>query len=424
MAYFNNAFNKLFVGIGNSNVALGFINTAGVPTASLSDSTTYGTGTFMMVDPTVWTSVTAASAAVTTGQALYLASASIYPNDKIGPFHGGYQESNKSKLINPKYVRSFYRVDPCDPQAEVLHIGNTNYTSVASPAPSGCCREFICGETYYLRIDIKGSPALWFLDHNIYKTFDAYTGCCPTDPTASTLVDSTLVFILWANQIVNDPIVKNFLSPIVFDEAGLPWYAPGTTGAPRTWDNYVSPGHTANQCAGIRIAGAYVDTKFGDCSFQPSDFFQKEPIKILASEVDYTGDPCTFEGLCVVEECPPRQGQGFGETIVRELILSESYGQNRFSTDIRIREVTQGNAILNTISRNSSYYRYYLLHSVPRFNNPTGMFDNDQYLLEIIASAPIPNFETLISTWLDACGCSQVTMETISCTDCTPTPIP
>jgi hypothetical protein len=424
MAYFNNAFNKVFVGIGNSNDALGFFNTAGVPSVDLANTTLHGPGSFGMFDPATWLSVSSASAAVTTGQPLVLAAASIYPKDKIGPFAGGYQESNKSKIINPRYVREFYRVDPCVPQADIVHIGNTNYTSTASPAPTGCCREFLCGETYYLRIDIKGSPALWFLDHNIYKTLDAYTGCCDaTNPTPAP-VDSTLVFITWANQIINDPILSQFLSPIVFDETGAAWYAPGNASAlTPTWDNYVSPGHTTNACAGMRLQGSYVDTQFQDCSFQPSDFFQKEPIKILASEVDYTGDPCTFAGLCVVEECPPRQGQGFGEVVLRELILSESYLQNHFSTDVRIREVTQGTAMF-IINRSTQYYRYYILHSVPRPYNPTGVFDNDQYLLEIIASAPIPLFETFMADWLDACGCSQVAMRTESCTTCTPTPIP
>ena len=59
---------------------------------------------------------------------LILAAGSIYQNDKIGPFHGGYTESNKSKEINPRYVNKFYRVDPCLPQNEVLHIGNTAWT--------------------------------------------------------------------------------------------------------------------------------------------------------------------------------------------------------------------------------------------------------------------------------------------------------
>jgi hypothetical protein len=33
--------------------------------------------------------------------------------------------------------------------------------------------------------------------------------------------------------------------------------------------------------------------------------------------------------------------------------------------------------------RNSLYNKLCILHSVPRFNNPTGVFDNDQYLIEI-----------------------------------------
>ena len=48
---------------------------------------------------------------------------------------------------------------------------------------------FICGETYSLRIDVKGSPALRFLDHNAYLTVSAYTGCCAEGSIAPTPVD-------------------------------------------------------------------------------------------------------------------------------------------------------------------------------------------------------------------------------------------
>jgi len=41
---------------------------------------------------------------------------------------------------------------------------------------------------------------------------------------------------------------------------------------------------------------------------------------------------------------------------------------------------------LDVISRTGTYGRFYVLHSVPRFNNPTGTFDNDQYLLELVAT--------------------------------------
>jgi hypothetical protein len=81
------------------------------------------------------------------------------------------------------------------------------------------------------------------------------------------------------------------------------------------------------------------------------------------------------------------QGEGYGETVVRDLILSERYRQNNWNDDPRIREITLGDAPLQAISRTASYFRYVIQHSVPRFNNPTGTFDNDQYTLHIITSA-------------------------------------
>jgi hypothetical protein len=435
--------------------------------------------------------------------------------DKIGPFHGGYKESNKSKVINPRYVTKAYVVEECAPQQSITSIGNTAYTStlvtamsvtitdggtgytpgtytnvpfttsgsgvgvlatvvvsaggiitsvvitnfgygyvstdtitpndtaypaIGTPtddaiitltvtgAPANCCYEFLCGETYYLRIDLKGSPVLRYLNHNAYQTLSAYTGCC-SGPTP-TAVDSTLVMIEWGKALVINQYLTPFVLPVVFDESGVAWFPPGTTvdpttGAPVTsaqwWDAYVSPGHTPGECAGLRLFGAYVETKFGNCSFQLTDFFEKEPVLIYASLVDYNGDPCVFESICVYRECTGLQGMGFGEQVVRDLILAESYLQNFFHTDIRIREITQGDQILNSVNRNALYTRYYLLHSVPRLNNPTGVFDNDQYMLEIISTGRNTDLEDFLNTWLEACaGC--VPFEVNSCVPCVVVP--
>ena len=109
---------------------------------------------------------------------------------------------------------------------------------------------------------------------------------------------------------------------------------------------------------------------------------------------------------------------GFGEQVLRDLILSESYLQNYFSSDIRIREITQGSDILAAVNRNALYTRYYLLHSVPRFNNPTGVFDNDQYLLEVITNTSNASFEADVSAWLLACGNGCSVLKTYDCTPC------
>ena len=516
MSYFNHAFRKTFMGTGATlsggsiTTDGGFLTTNGVTSVALSN---LGPGYFGFFDPKTWKTVTAPANCCP----LVLASSSILTNDKIGPFHGGYKETNKSKTINPKYVHKWYRVDPCIPQQSVISVGNTPYTAegvmtllvslpvgtdttyvngvyynvplvaitgtgsgalatvtvagnaittvvvtsegggyaiadsldidngiptlvVGTTKQTGtvttvgitdpkCCFEFLCGETYYLRIDVKGSPALRFLNHNAYQNIYAYTGCC--SGTTPVPVDSTLVMISCATMVIENNYIKPFLFPVVYDETGTPWFAPGTTVDPQGnpvlstqwWTAYVSPGHTPGACAGLRLFGAYVETKFGNCSFQITDFFEKEPVRIYASLVDLNGDPCIFEGICVYQECTGLQGMGFGEQVLRDLILDQSYLQNFFATDIRIREITQGSDILNAVNRNALYTRYFLLHTVPRYNNPTGVFDNDQYMLEIItpsaAGLPLPNLslEDYVNSWLGTCP-DCVAFEIDGCTPC------
>jgi len=525
MSYFNHAFSKVFLGTGvtrnNGNVgaetpanpwsADGFITTSGSPTLALAST---GPGYFGFYNKDTYLSLDEGDLAPDECCPLVLAAASLKANDKQGPFHGGYQESNKSKYINPKLISQYYRVDQCTPQQNIVHVGNTNYTGttvdgVASfdngtlvggtgytdPGATGvattggtgtgllvdyitdgagvitsitindpgqgytvgdtitvvgggadadidvlavdgaividasCAIPYYCGESYYLRLEVKGSPALRFANHNLYQTLQADGGCC--DGPVPTEVDSTLIYIQWAKAIVENPFFAQFIQPIVFDELGNPWFQDAATAisygsvGTQIWDNYVSTGHIAGASGGIRLLGAYVDTKFGNCTFMVTDHFEKEPIRILASLVDYTGDPCVFEGVCVIEECPALQGMGFGEQVARDLIMSESYLQNFFaSNDLRIREITQGTNILDAVNRNTLYTRYYIQHSVPRFNNPSGTFDNDQYLLEVITQAPNTAFEDFMDTWLGNCGNDCVTRVDRGCTPCVPTPVP
>jgi hypothetical protein len=545
MAYFNHAFKKTFLGTGNSysdggqvftdpvtggsytiNSDRGYLTTNNVPTymlnemsnyqkqypySSPADLSTWTSGYFGLFDAKTNLSLRSPEDCCN----LYIAGSAIYTNDKIGPFHGGYTETNKSKMINPRYVQQFYYVDSCAPQNEVIHVGSTFWTAgggvnagsittpgvgyanttiaqlvttttsgagtgltlfitVAAGVPTvtgigslgkgyeigdtvtiadwdgtapgtlavytisdvnrpgtnyivtagNCCKEFLCGETYYLRVDIKGSPALRFLNHNAYYTAEAYTGCC-TDPIAPSAVDSTEVMILWANALLRYELTAPFLQIVIQDETGKLWYAPGSPAAEvaalggDTWDNYVSTGHIADACAGMIINGAYVDTKFGDCTFQLTDFYEKQPVKLYASEVDYNGDPCAFEGICAVIECEGTQAQGLGEQILRDVVLSESYRQNFLANnDLRIREITQGNQLVTAINRNALYAKYYLLHSVPRFNNPSGTFDNDRYLLEIVMWDRNTTFEDAVNNWLQGCNVNCAFEEFLCITDC------
>jgi hypothetical protein len=147
-----------------------------------------------------------------------------------------------------------------------------------------------------------------------------------------------------------------------------------------------------------------------------------EPVQLFASEVDLNGDPCTFEGVCVVERCAGVQANGLGETKVRDLILSESYLQNFMADDLRIREITQGTEAYKVLDRDALYGSFYILHSVPRFNNPSGVFDNDQYLLEVVGStATLDHLEAEFDA-IEKAGCITCGgTEDYSVTGCTVT---
>jgi hypothetical protein len=113
---------------------------------------------------------------------------------------------------------------------------------------------------------------------------------------------------------------------------------------------------------------------------------------------------------------------GLGESVARDVILSEQYRQNFFHSDFRIREITQGYSVFDYINRNTLYTRYFLQHNVPRFNNPSSTFDNDQYLLEVITCNIELDFEEFVGKWLENCGVGcEYDVEVEGCvTDCEP----
>ena len=76
-----------------------------------------------------------------------------------------------------------------------------------------------------------------------------------------------------------------------------------------------------------------------------------------------------------------------GEEVVRELIMSERYRQSPYNQgnadSARFREIEMSDELLSAVDRTATYKAYYIQHSVPRFNNPSGVFDNDQYVYKI-----------------------------------------
>lgn len=371
--YFNHAFQKTFLPVAG-NITLR-------TTGTTADLTAGELGFFDA-------KTSAAIASATAATPFILAQGSWFKttSDKIGPFHGGYQESVKSKVINPRYISRVIKINSVTSANQIKFVDVCNLK---------------CDDTYRLRIDLKGSPALRFLSHNIYRTLDAYTGCC-ADPDVQTIVDPTIVTILWAKQIVQNPITSQFLKLTVNDWDGVLVATQASTSQAdiatfiAALDAYVSTFDPTSATAAtdqsrLTLEVAYLDTKFGICTFTPTDKYDLEPIRIYTSMTDESGDPCNVQCFTETEDQPPVQAQGVGETVLREMILDGRYRQEAYPDSsrvesLRMREIEQNPGLAN-INRNGYYDQVLILHSVPRFNNPTGTFDNDQYLLKIWVEA-------------------------------------
>jgi hypothetical protein len=529
--------------------ASGFIVGAGTATSAL----TYGQ--LALVSATTNTSLALSSGTSYTGSPLvYLAQGSYHSVDKIGPYHGGYKETVKSKGINPKYVSAFYVTQPTSPVNEVMNISYT----YSSSCP------VVCNKTYRLRLDIKGSPALRFLTHNAYFTLDANSGCCDSSNSA---IDPNYVMLQWAERIATYNTLKDFVMPIVWSRvkvsgtaatasataasaltmtrdgiyagdkviftpttatsatsstiagntftvgtatntvfsvgqtitgtgvaagtvitalvsggggtgsvftvniaqtvssttisstspvtafvsssytnttgsgavalvAATNLYTPSATTISAFTTTTITPAvyhkvntslvngtylydatlnpsgyqpitgsavATANPESFMELVTAYVETQFGNASFYPTDHFELQPLELYASMLDSEGNVCVTSCFVPTEKQQSLQGRGFGEPLVRELILAKRYQQEPFQLDPRLREVLNdttlsyvdaaGNIVNGEISRAAKYYVYNILHSVPRKANPSGTMDSDQYLIKIVTPARNTAFE-------------------------------
>ena len=457
MAYFNHAFNKTF--IADSTLA-----TAGTATSALT------AGQVALVSDATWASV-ALPGAPGIGALGYVVQGSFYTKDTIGnnPGHGGYQESVKSKGINPRYITRLWQAN-CQ----------TATQATASLSLGSACAP--CGKTQFMRIDVKGSPALRFLNHNAYAIADSANVCCID---GQEYIDPTLILGVMAEMALSDPLIKPFVaegdlngvetatlsggvgysvttgaasatttvSPAGGSGAKINILTVSGTGVILTYSfanvgkgyaigdvltvvdsgsttdatltitaltaggvitnstnaagavtqgvytiaqaqgkatsgNYVpstDPNGTDKVSATVEFVGAYVDTVFGNCSFDTRDHYNAEPVEIIVSELDETGNPCNDCG--VATQTPGSMQQTQGEEVVRELIMSERYRQSPYNQgnkdSARFREIEMSDELLSSVDRSATYKGYYIQHSVPRFNNPSGVFDNDQYVYKV-----------------------------------------
>jgi hypothetical protein len=448
MAYFNHAFYKTFVATSTQA-------SAGTATSALT------AGQLGLVSDSNWQTIAVSGGTLPANSLAYLVQGSFYTKDTIGnnPGNGGYKESVKSKGINPKFISRVW----------VTNCLAAQQATASLSLGSDCAP---CGKTQFMRIDVKGSPTLRFLNHNAYAIGDSANICCID---GQEFLDPTLVSATMAKQVLANPLIKPFIAEgdvngvqtatlvagtgysvgnniavtggsgtgfriniLTVTTGGIATYSiasrgtgyalndvlnvaggtggtltvtaltaggvvvTATTGAVSVQSVYTieqalgtagsgnytpstDPNGTTKVTATVNFVGAYVDTKFGNCSFDTRDHFNAEPVVIIASILDETGNPCNDCG--VATSTPGQMQETQGETVVRDLILSERYRQSPFNQgnadSARIREIEMSDEILAAVDRTATYKAYYIQHTVPRFNNPSGVFDNDQYVYQI-----------------------------------------
>jgi len=450
--YFPNAFRKSFL-------------PASTTLASSGGTDALTAGQIGFFDAKTYQAVTAQAAPFILAQGSYFAA------DKIGPVHGGYKESVKSKVINPKYISRLIKVTSDVAQNQIVSVDPSAATINSDT-------------TYRLRLDVKGSPALRFLNHQLYKTLDAHTGCDAVAGTTNT-VDQNVILLKWKDQINGAPLLKDFVVAKVFNlttasvainptagsativvanadrtafqagekvvfaslaggsqvvsvgaaDSASSGYAnvvlskaavSSTDGNAKIYSEIAtgaySPVTAANDVAAVdshlEITAAYVETKFGSCTFTPTDFYELEPLFIYTSFVDESGDPCAVNGFVSAEIQAPKQASGLGETVLRELILDGRYLQNAYPDSsrvdsLRMREI-EADPALATVNKAGLYDQVLILHNVPRFNNPSSTFDNDQYLIvvHVPAGTSTSSITNFIASSASAAG-NAVSLETV-----------
>jgi len=229
--------------------------------------------------------------------------------------------------------------------------------------------------------------------------FVASTYVAATGAGAVALVAAHLPWEASATATAN--ITTTSITPVFNENIISDYY--DSTGALITGYVPVTGAAIANVVSYLELIGAYTQTEFLDCSFSPRDHVELQPIQIYASIVDDSGLACSASCFAVSETQQTFQGKGFREPLVRELILAKRYMQEDWKEDVRLREVL-GDTSLAELEKGAKFVVYHILHSVPRKSNPSGMMDNDQYLIKVVAKAEDTVFEAYLNTLLLSSG--------------------
>jgi hypothetical protein len=167
----------------------------------------------------------------------------------------------------------------------------------------------------------------------------------------------------------NDPCVKVFTatqtSKFMKDKCSSPDVAeydivPTFKGI--VWNEVITSGsYDATIKAGLRFTAPFYSVKFGNCSFDPKEYWDNSPIRMEVSVWDQSGNNCLFGSNPEPRKVKqPKYQRLYGEYVVREYIKGSQYFKfMNWEDEERIREVID-TTYLSTVNRNKYYVAYYL----------------------------------------------------------------
>lgn len=163
-------------------------------------------------------------------------------------------------------------------------------------------------------------------------------------------------------QESDDCLTEECLSnQISFSYADLPAFEGNKWEVVPVGDGNAAPG-VGVKC-GILLEAAFTDPKFGNCSFDPMDYYENKPIRMEVSLLSEGGNNCDYKALPTVSKRQEGQiARQSGEYVIREAIKAFEIHQKdniQFDKSPRMREAL-GQNLLSMVDRNAKYVLYYV----------------------------------------------------------------
>ena len=356
-------------------------------------------------------------------------------SDGPNEYMKGMKQNSWTKPIPLRNVKRFEHVVAQQAQNQITAFGwDLSVTgSTADVGPT-----FFCGQTYELKLEVLGEPALKAYNKYMYNNFMAWGGCCGTGCTTgctSSYADAACIMLQWKDQMYTTPNWVptdnwgGYILPQVFindNGTAVEVFSQLDYEQGRCAENEVYVCDTTSPesvIAGLKITVAYTDTNFTNCTFSVTDSYDIFPAFVTGSLVFQSADPCAINTTIntsvpnmYIELQAPRQPKGVGNIVRKNLIVEDKYQAYPWSDSndvlgLRFREAEGSNWILDNTTNGSLYDSVVIEWYLPNQQNSSSNYDGSEniFILYVPTGTDVTPFTDVFQDLLDEAG-SGVTL--------------